>query len=287
MKPAGKKPLFTIFIFCFSLAAATLCTHSTAVASDELVLGIHPYLPALELEERFSPLAEYLSAELGTRVNIKISPSYEEHVHRAAMGETDIAYLGPVPLVRAHKINPELFLLARLEVNGTPLFHGKIVTRKDSGIDSLQQLQGKRFAFGNKSSTMSHLVPRYELMEHGVFKQLASFTHLKGHKSVAIAVMLGNYDAGAVKEEIYNLYKNRGMKLIHNTRPISEHVFVASNHLPAAQQIAIRKLLLSIMQADKGPGILHSIKPSVTDLVPVSISDYDNLKALLGELDGI
>lgn len=281
------KLLFKIFGLFSWIISACLLVSPVSAKTGELILGIHPYLPALELEKRFSPLADYLSKNLGTRVTIKVSPSYIEHIQRVARGEVDIAYLGPVPLVRAYKINPDLKLLARLEVDGKPVFSGKIVTHDNSGIDNLQQLKSKKFAFGSKSSTMSHLVPRYELIQAGVFEQLAGFKHLKGHKSVAIAVMLGKYDAGAVKEEVFNLYKDQGMKLIHTTQPISEHVFVASEQLPEAKIKLIRESLLSIKQAESGLGVIQSIKPDVTNLVPVNFSDYNNLKVLLDELGDI
>ena len=57
-----------------------LCVTGTMDAQEHLVLGIHPYLPATELIDRFTPLAEYLSKKMGQPVILEIAKDYQIHI---------------------------------------------------------------------------------------------------------------------------------------------------------------------------------------------------------------
>ena len=258
--------------------------HGFSIA-DSLVFAVHPYLPALELQKRFAPLVEHLSTTQGHDVTLKISPSYEEHLNRIVQGDVDIAYLGPASFLKAYQKQPALETLAKLEVNGSPFFHGKIFTRANSEIRQLSDLSGKSFAFGNKHSTMSHLVPRYVLEQQGIMNKLSSFNFLDGHNNVAIGVLIGKYDAGAIKEGVFNKYENQGLRLIQNTEAIPEHLFISTHRVSSKICAEIKNSLLKITRHSNGLKIIKSIKPSVTNLVSAKPGDYNNLKQIMQKLN--
>ncbi len=266
---------------------AVLCLlHSgySEAAPQAITLGVHPYLTAIELEKRFAPLANHLSDELGQFVHVRVSPSYETHIDRVVESKIDIAYMGPSMFVKAQEDSSDLIPIARLEVKGQPVFRGKIITREDSSIMGLSDLKGKRFAFGNKDSTMSHLVPRYELMQAGILEQLAHYSFLGAHNNVALGVLLGKYDAGAVKEGVFMKYKERGLRLIYDTMPVSEHLFICTKKVSSEVCEKIKKSLLSLKSGAEKPDVLKSIKPTITGLVSVKTNDSDNLKLIMNEL---
>jgi phosphonate transport system substrate-binding protein len=254
----------------------------TALAEEPLILWIHPYLPATELIKKFTPLADYLSKKCGQTISIEISESYAAHIKRVGEERMDLAYLGPASFVKIIDIYGEKTLLARLEVNGNPFFQGMIVTRDDSSIKTLDDLTGKTFAFGDPNSTMSHLVPLYMLMEADItvdkFKKTA---FLGSHNNVALGILGGYYDAGGVKEGVYYKYRERGLKVLATSSPVSEHLFIAGKGIP---QSTIETLRQSLFQL-KDKTILTSIKSSVTGVVPVKYEDYDYLFSVMQKLD--
>lgn len=87
-----------------------------------LTLGIYPYLPENELRKRFTPLAEYLAGQLNTRVLIQMSKDYESHIERVGSNSYDIAYIGPSSYVAVVNKYGKQKILARLEVQGKPVF---------------------------------------------------------------------------------------------------------------------------------------------------------------------
>lgn len=254
----------------------------TALAEEPLTLWVHPYLPATELIRKFTPLADYLSQKIGKTIRVKVSESYRSHIERVGEERMDLAYLGPATLVKVIGTYGEKTLLARLEVNGSPYFHGMIIARQDSPINTLNDLKGKTFAFGDPNSTMSHLVPLYMLLEADItvdkFKKTA---FLGSHNNVALGVLGGYYDAGGVKEGVYYKYRERGLKLLATSPPISEHLFVARKDLPQSTITILRQSMLQL----KEESILRSIKSSVTGMVPVKNDDYDYLFSVMRHLN--
>ncbi len=152
-----------------ALVATLLLSPMVALGHESaLVFGIHPYLHATTLVERFTPLAEYISSETGRHVHIRVATNYQEHIDAISQEEVDFAYMGPASYIKLTASNDNNSLLGRLNFSGKDTFRGAIVIRSNSTITSLSQLSGKRFAFGDINSTLSSLVPQRLLAEAGV-----------------------------------------------------------------------------------------------------------------------
>ena len=275
------KNLFIKVGFLFSLVI--YLSADQVHANDQLTLWVHPYLPATELISKFSPLATYLSKKSGRSVEVKVSKSYQSHIKRVGEGQMDLAYMGPASYVKMTHAYGKKTVLACLEINGSPFFHGMIIALENSAIKTLQDLQGKRFAFGDPNSTMSHLVPRYMLWQAGIdVENLNKFEFLGSHNNVALSVLGGYYDAGGVKESVFYKYQKRGLKMLAKSPPIAEHLFVASNKLPDPIINILRQSLVNL----KDKTILSSIRDSITGMIVVKDADYDTLRTILEQFDG-
>jgi phosphonate transport system substrate-binding protein len=260
--------------------------HASAQDTKPLTLAVHPYLPALEIERRFRPLADHLARRIRRKIEISVSPDYTVHIQRVGTHTVDLAYLGPVPyvdLVKTH--GHEFFLLARLETGGNPVFRGHIVVAATSDIRTLADLRGRSFAFGDPKSTMSHLVPLYMLIEAGVkLGDLTRHRFLGGHRNVALAVLSDDFAAGALKEDIFEEYRARGLRSIATSPALSDYLFVATRALPANLAEDIRAVLLAVGRDPANRAILTAIQPDLTDLILVADSDYDSLRRVLDRL---
>ena len=259
-----------------------IANHSDQQDASKLVLGVHPYLPANELKKRFGPLADYLGKQLKKKVILHISKDYESHIEHVGNNTLDIAYMGPSSYVTLSQKYGRHPLLARLEVNGKPYLYGVIITNKNTKLKNIEQLIGKRFAFGSPQSTMSYLVPRHMLIDKGVtLEHLAEFKFLGNHRNVALGVLLGEFDAGAIKIDVFHKFKDRGLVVLATSPAISEHLFVTRKNLSKNEINKIRKLLFSLSKTEEGLAILKSIKSSITGLVSVKHSDYKTLEQIM------
>ncbi len=270
---------------CLLMLVSLSLMAKTPIVQPPLVLGVHPYRSAMTLMESYKPLASYLSRKTGRVITVKIAKDYRTHIQSIGEDRLDIAFMGPVSYVELVARYGKKPLLARQVIQGSPTFHGKIVVRQESTISSLAELAGRRFAFGDAASTMSHLVPRYMLRRAGVtVDRLAGYRFLGSHDNVALAVLTGDFDAGAVKESVYEKYQPRGLKVLATTPALSEHLFVTRSKLPDELRQALREALYGLKDDPQGLAIMSGIRPGMTAWVPVVDADYDGLRVILDAL---
>ncbi len=258
---------------------------SSRVFAETMILAVHPYLPTTELVNRFTPLADYLTRTTGRPIKLRVGRTYAEHIRAIGTDSVDIAYMGPASYIRMVERYGKKPLLARQEVKGQPNLRGVIIVRHDSPFRALVDLKGKRFAYGDPDSTMSHVVPQYLLQRAGVSESaLAHHAFLGSHNNVVLGVLAGDYDAGAVKEEVFENQAAKGLRALAVTPPVADHVFVASGKLPSSLVVSLRGAFSRLKDTPEGRSIMHALHPNMTALVPAVDSDYDSLRALVSDV---
>ncbi|MBT3204551.1 MAG: phosphate/phosphite/phosphonate ABC transporter substrate-binding protein [Gammaproteobacteria bacterium] len=260
-------------------------SQATEENRKELIFGVHPYLHASILVERFTPLTEYLSSKLGQKVLIRVGSDYNDHVEAIKNGKVDFAFLGPALLIKLTRDSNDFQPLGRLSFSGKDSFRGAIITRTESNIDSLKDLKGKQFAFGDPNSTLSSLLPLRLLNDAGItLADLAGYSNLKNHHNVALSVLLGKHDAGGVKEEVLREYESRGLKAIQWSPEIPTHLFVARQGLSQTKIVALSSLLQNLHKQPASTNILQNIKKGTTAIIPAQIEEYAELRKLISPL---
>jgi phosphonate transport system substrate-binding protein len=258
---------------------------TAATGQERLTLAVQPYLAAAELFDRFTPLAIYLSERLEAEVTLELSADYLEHIEKVGHDQVEIAYIGPAPYVRMVESFGEKPILGRIETDGTPDFQGVIIVREDAPFTELSELRNRSFAFGDPNSTMSHLLPRHMLLQEGIdIDDLSGFAFIRNHHNVVLGVLMGTFDAGAVKEEIYEEFEGKGIRMMAVTPRISEHLFVAAATVPPETVATLRRSLQELGESPAGLEILTRIQHDVTGLVPATNEDYDELRTIIQKL---
>lgn len=271
----------------FLLLCPGLCVlPSAAYGQDSLVLGVHPFQSLDILEEQFSPLVDYLSTETGFEVQLRVGTSYQEHIDALGHDRIDLAYIGPVGYVQMVDRYGQKPLIAVQEVNGQPFFQGVILARVDSGFDSLADLNEGDFAFVDRHSTMGFFLPASILLQHNpAIIEEKRYQFLRTHENVALGVLAGDFVAGAVKENVFQAYKQSGLKILTKTPPVTEHLFVASSKLSSQTLATLRNLILELHTSSRGQAAMRSIKPSISRFVPANDAAYDSLRTIMSELE--
>jgi phosphonate transport system substrate-binding protein len=176
-----------------------------------------------------------------------------------------------------HKVIP----LAQIVNKGKPSFHGVIVAQKGSGISSLKDLKGKRFAFGDRDSTLTHVLPLYMLMEAGVkLEALKEYKFVGSHDNVAMAVSTKTFDAAGLMPDIAEKYMDRGLEVIARSPDLPEHVFVATKSMDSATVAKIQSALLAM-----DPALQKGIKGSLTGMQKFSDKDFDMLRNIVKKVE--
>ena len=174
------------------------CPRGT-VYPDTLRVASVPYMGPQPTEEVFQDIAAGISEELGLPVEWTVGKDYEHTVDLLTSGEVHVASLSPLAYVKARERVPCLKLLAMQVSRGDTRYSSFILVRKDRGITSVKQLEGKRIAFVNPSSASGYLYPMAALIRAGLdpAQILEKAVFLGSHPVVIAAVVAGEVDAGA------------------------------------------------------------------------------------------
>lgn len=256
------------------LLAASLITAFPASAGEKLVMGVHPFKPAVELHKTFKPIADAMAAKLGKPVELQIGKSYEDTAERLGNGQFDFSYLGPNIYA---KYGPKLGLrpLAQIVNAGSPTFKGVIVAKKGGAIRSLKDLKGRRFAFGDRDSTLTHVVPVYMLVEAGVrIAGLGKIAFIGTHDNLALNVVAGTFDAAGIMPDIAAKYPD--LQVVATSPALPEHLFAATPSMDGATFAALQEALLAL-----DPALRKGIKGSLTGMQKVNDKDFEILRRIL------
>ena len=250
-----------------------------------LRFGVVPLESPALMHRRFTPLADYLGRHVGRPVELKVALDFDEAVRDLGEGRTQFAYLTPSTYVLAHRRFGATLLVTALR-RGQPFQHAAIICRRDARLQSLADLKGRSFAFGDVNSTSSHIVPRAMLLDAGVpVELLGSFDHLGHHDAVAAAVVRGDYDAGAVMESVAARYEAEGLMTLVQSPPIPEFNICAARELPGDVRDALRGALLSLgRDGGEGSAVLETLYADYTGFAPATDADYAGIRAMMERL---
>jgi phosphonate transport system substrate-binding protein len=183
----------------------------TAVsASAEIKFGVLPRLSAVEMHAMFNPLAEYLSKETGEKVSLVIPKDFDAYKEMVKNGQIDVGFANSlvyIEIKRNMNIRP---IAVCIEKKMGTKFRGIFITRKDSGIDSLQKLKGKKLVFVDKSSVV-YLTGILRLDREGfdVNKDFTILPFAKKVDNVVMTVFGKAADAGVIREDDLEKTKNK------------------------------------------------------------------------------
>jgi phosphonate transport system substrate-binding protein len=112
--------------------------------------------------------------------------------------QVDVGWLAPFAYVLAHDKNGAQVMFASLR-QGSKTYRSQIIVRADSGITTVEQLRGKKFAFVDAASASGFLYPNAMLAGMGIdYRTFFSNTIFAGgHDKVVIAVYNKQVDGGA------------------------------------------------------------------------------------------
>lgn len=208
------------------------------------------YNPLLMVKS-YQPIMDYLTEVTPYRFELKLARSYEEAVELLRTGVAEFASLGDVTFIEAYLSFQAVPLVRPRNAGGEPWYRSIVVVRRDSDIQSLADLKGRSFAFGNVHSTSGNLIPRLMLFYGGVqLSDLGRYVNLEKHDSVAKAVLKGQMDAGAVKDVIAQKYEEHGLRFLGHSQPIPSVPIVCRPQTPEALRDAVRSALLRIDPSD-------------------------------------
>lgn len=263
------------------VATLTLGQVAGAVADSlgTLVMGVFPRRDPAGTSHMFRPLAAHLGERLGYHVSLETAPNFRVFRRRLDSGRYDLVHLNQYHYIEAHeRLGYEA--LVQNEEFGESTIRGALYTRRDSGIDGIQQLRGRTVMFGGgREAMMAYIVPTYLLRQGGLaagdYRERFAVSPL----DAVLATWLGHADAAGAGEVVQNLpavtakIDPAELKVVAVSEPLAHLPWAVRGSLPEDLKTALRATLLALDESEAGRRALASAR--LTGLRPVSDRDYD------------
>lgn len=168
----------------FLTAAAALVATPVWASADTLKLAFIPQ----ENPEKLLGDVEVITAWLSEQMDVEVS-GFVTFDHAAAVealrnGDADISFMGALPFVLAEDQIGAVPLLSEV-YRGYPSYAGRVFVRKDSGIETLEDLKGRDIAFADPVSESGYLYPLDLFVQAGLFEDVAGADQFFGQKYFA------------------------------------------------------------------------------------------------------
>lgn len=282
------KGILALFIVLFALFTAT--GDSSAATDSPLIFGVFPRQNAELSYEFFTPIAEYLSAELGKAVILDVSDDFPEFWRKLKNKSFDIIYCNQYHYLAAHRDFQYDVVGTSVEF-GRSTIAGAIIVRKDSNFNSLLDLRGKKILFGGDSFAMQSYVIATQLLRQaglnsGDYQEVFAINPLNG----ILAVYYEQVDAAGASDLVLQLpsLKNRidgqQLTILAHGKQLPQLPWGVSSELSLELRLMIRKALTTMDQSLAGAAALEAA--SLDKIIPAKDKDFDSFREIILETKG-
>ncbi len=221
-------------------------------------------------QKKWGPLARYLSERTGTKV-VLIPLSFVAVEPAVKSGKIDFLLANPgfyVSLKEKYGIEAVATMLNSRQGKAVDHFGGVVFVRKDSPIEKLSDLKGRKFmcvkrtSFGGGQMAFRML---YEEAGINVFKDTVLIEGRK-HDNVVLAVKAGGVDVGTVRSDTLERMEAEGkiqmadfriihrveddFPFVHSTRLYPEWPFAALGHVKPETRKRVAEALFQLKAGD-------------------------------------
>src|SRR3974390_2199008 len=166
----------------------------------EITFAVVPAENASGVTERFTPFVNYLSKELGIKVNLRIANDYAAVIEGQRAGNIQLAYYGPASFSRARVtgVKTDAFVI---DVNrgGSKGYYSVFYVLAKSPYQKLEDLKGKNLGLVDPNSTSGNNMPRFKMNQMGIDPDayFSKVVFTGSHENAVLALAQGTVDVAA------------------------------------------------------------------------------------------
>jgi phosphonate transport system substrate-binding protein len=275
---------------------------STEIGSEgnPIRILLTPSVDAQKLSNSADSLVAYLEAKTGYHFVATFPTSFIAVVESFGSGKADIAAMNTFSYILAHQKYGVKAALKVIRRDGETTYRGQFIAKANSGINSIDDLRGKKVAFVDAASTSGYILPKALLDKKGI--KPAEEVFAMRHDNVVTMVYQNQVDAGAtyfsppdkktgeildararVSKQYPDIYS--AVKIIGFTESIPNDPFVFRADFPDDMKKELIQALLDFQSTPAGKETLYATY-SVEGLAPTTDKDYDVLRRMIATFGG-
>ncbi|MDN5204834.1 phosphate/phosphite/phosphonate ABC transporter substrate-binding protein [Fulvivirgaceae bacterium BMA10] len=231
-----------------------------------------PSVSEQTIKESSKEILASLQKETGFSFEVHIPKDYTSLIEGFGNEQVDMAIMNSFGYILANKKYGAQACLRALRY-GKSTYNGQIIASVESGINSIADMQGKRFVFTDSSSTSGFLFPRKILADQNI--ECSEVFFANKHDNVVKMIYEGKADAGATfysepandgtirdaRSRVKDLYPDveDKIKIITLTDPIPNDPVVFSKEIPKNIAYKISFALMRYAMTDEGKTVFTKL----------------------------
>lgn len=261
-----------------------------AVEGSPLTMVIFPRRNVKLTHRMFRPMADYLSRALDRKVQLKTPKDFQSFWEVLDKGEFDLVHLNQYHYIVSSDKHGYQAILKNVEF-GSPTMRGVIMVRTDSGIESVEDLRGKKILFGGGPRAMqSYIIPTWLLHNAGLKKGDYQEVFAKNPPNALIATYHRQADAAGVGNVVarLNVVKNsinvEKLKTLLEGPALPQLVWAVKKTMPDNLKQRIQEKLSQLVTHPAGQEVLD--KAQLTGLLVAEDHEYDLYRSIVANILG-
>ena len=238
--------------------------------------------------KQYLPFLTYLEQATGFKFKLRFIPKDGKIVDELGKGLVHFAAIGATSYIKAadkYAVKP---LVRGVNTQGKAVYRSYLVVRPDSPINDLSDLYGQRFAFGSRTSTQGHLIPRIILHQHKMqLQDFASYGYTGSHQLCAEAVMAKKYDVCGMQDTMAeDLARRQLVRILYRSDYFPSSGIAVNGDVPKDVAAKVKQALLVFEPNGRhGAGLYRWHKTEMPNgFIEARDSDYQRLREWMNRL---
>ena len=252
--------------------AASASAEDWKAKYPEITFAVVPAENASGVSDRYTPFVNYLSKELGIKVNLRVANDYAAVIEGQRAGNIQVAYYGPASFARARLtgVKTDAFVID-VNSDGSKGYYSVFYVLAKSPYQKLEDLNGKNLGLVDPNSTSGNNMPRFKMEQMGVDpdKFFSQVVFTGSHENAVLALVQGTVDVAAnwwnadddsnltrmlnknmVKSSDGTLLKKEDFRIIVKSDLIINSPYAYLSDLPDDMKTAIKQAFLDAAKKD-------------------------------------
>jgi len=239
--------------------------YSMADEQKTIRFGILSIAQPARIYTNWQPFADYISKQLDRQIEIIVPRGFGKLKKAISEEQVDFFYINSLVFYRLKQEGEATAVAQMKNIAGQTTSRSDIFVKRGSGIESIDDLNGKNIAYVSPMGAGGYLAPRAYLYESGLesgIETRESFT--KNLSNTIHGVLLGDYDAGAMCGVNYELMSEKietgELKIIAKSEQYPENVIGARNEIPKELLRQFREAVLNMPNTAEGKVVLKNMR---------------------------
>ncbi|MEA1972118.1 MAG: phosphate/phosphite/phosphonate ABC transporter substrate-binding protein [Candidatus Cloacimonadota bacterium] len=287
-----------LVISFFVLMLVASCGPKGPLGSAENPIKMYfvPSVEAGKIVTSATEIAELLNKETGYFFKVEVPLSYAAVIEAMGTEEADLAFLSTFAYILA-KDNFDVNLALQVMRYGKEFYRGQFITRKDSGINNLEDIHGKVIGYTDVSSTSGYVYPASLLKSKDIKPKAHTFAG--GHEQAVLSLYQGGVDVACTywsppRDGISQDARKRLIptipdviektKIIGFTEWIPNGTVTFRKEFPSNINEEISNAFIKIIKTKRGHKIMSDLY-NIDGFVKTDDSTYDIVRKTLKEMN--